>query len=248
MSVTAIIVARGGSVRLPGKALLPFAGATLIGHKIRTLRRCPDVARVVVGTDSDAIREESEDWGAEVVRANGEYPSANEMCRDMAERVGGGPEDVILWAHPTNPLVKAETYSRAIEAYEDDTFRLSHDSLVSVTETRRHAWVNDRPWNFNPWAVRHPLASELLPVSFQDGAIFIQPRHAMIRSRYFYGRSPLLFPIPAWEGVDIDTREDYDAAVALSMGGGTRTMPDGCSFSQSYSISPLSIVRGQHSG
>ena len=67
MTVTAIVAARGGSVRLPGKALLPFAGTTLIGHKIRTLKACAIVDRVVVNSDSPEIIAEAVRYGAEPI-------------------------------------------------------------------------------------------------------------------------------------------------------------------------------------
>lgn len=213
----AVVVARGGSVRLPGKALLPFAGSTLVGQKVRMLRLCPLIHEVIVGSDSDAILEEARRAGALPVKrddhhCNEAVCSANEMIADMVSRVGG---DVIVWAHPTNPLVRSETFTAAIARYQQAIAAGTHDSLCSVTRIKRHCWFNGQPDNFDPWSVRHQLAAELPAYHFQDGAIFIQPREQMAANRYFYGRRPLLFEIPAIEGTDIDNRSDYEAAVAL---------------------------------
>ena len=87
---TAIVVARANSQRLPNKALLPFAGTTLIGHKVSTLLRCKLVGRVVVGSDSQAILDEAARHGATTVRRDDYHCdesrcSANEMIRDMVE-------------------------------------------------------------------------------------------------------------------------------------------------------------------
>lgn len=210
MSVVAIVVARGGSVRLPGKALLPFGESTLIGHKIDTLKKCALVDRVVVNTDSAAIRDEAVRHGAVAIAGRDYAGDTREMIRDSAEKAGGS---IILWAHPTNPLVGAERYDQALRAFY--SYGL-HDSLCSVFTIQRHAWFQGTPSNFSPTAERHKLASELAPIQFQDGAIFIQTRKAMLDNKYFYGSRPLLFEIPAYEGIDIDTREDYEAALRLS--------------------------------
>jgi CMP-N,N'-diacetyllegionaminic acid synthase len=221
---TAIVVARGGSVRLPNKALLPFAGTTLIGHKVRTLKACRAIDRVVVGSDSMNILDAAEAEGAEIVLRDHYHCdearcSANEMIADMAGRVEG---DLIVWAHPTNPLVRSATYDAAVGMYREAIYK-GHDSLASVYSVKRHAWAsNGAPLNFNPWAGPHRLASELEPIRFQCGSIFIQPRQQMLENRYFYGRRPALFEMPADEHLDIDVRHDYETAVLLSGTAATR--------------------------
>src|SRR5688572_26476900 len=213
---SAVVVARGGSRRLPRKALLGFAGSTLIGHKVRELRRCCSVDRIYVGSDSDEILAEAEAHGAIAVLRDSYHTdearcTANEMIADMARKVDG---DLLVWAHPTNPLVRPSTYDAAVTWYYA-ALEEGYDSLASVTRIQRHAWVGDRPLNFDPWGPRHELASELPPIAFQDGAIFIQTRDRFLHTRYFYGRRPVLFPIPEPEGLDVDTAADLDIARRL---------------------------------
>jgi CMP-N-acetylneuraminic acid synthetase len=213
---TAIVVARGGSRRLPNKALLPFAGTTLIGHKVRTLLNSKRIGRVVVGSDSDAILDAARQWGARTVRRDDYHCdesrcSANEMIRDMVAKVSGADDEVFVWAHPTNPLVRAETYDAAVDRFRDGR---DFDSLMSVRVERRHAWYADAPLNFTPHAVPHQTAAQLAPVMFQDGAIFVQTRARWLETAYFFGERPLHFPVPWDEGWDVDVRRDYEVAVA----------------------------------
>ncbi len=217
---TAIVVARANSQRLPGKAMLPFAGTTLIGHKVRTLLRCKLVGRVVVGSDSQAILDEAARHGAATVRRDDYHCdesrcSANEMIRDMVERVPGADDETYLWSHPTNPLVRSETYGKAIAVFQMGQKYRVGDSLASVRDERRHGWFNQTPLNHNPKAERHLPASHLEPVSFQDGAIFIQTRQRFLETSYFYGSNPTLYNIPWKEGWDIDTADDLLVARAL---------------------------------
>ena len=209
-SVVAVVVARGGSRRLPRKNLLPFAGRTVVGHKVWQLGQVPGVDLVVVGSDDDEILAEGRRYGALGMVNDGEYATSNDMLADMAARVSG---DVVLWAHPTNPLVSPATYARALAQFfaSKDVF----DSLVSVYRMQRHAWMGGLPLNYNPRAKVHPLARDCAPIFFQDGAIFIQPREQMARNRYFFGESPLLFEMPEAEVVDIDTRADYELLLRM---------------------------------
>lgn len=50
--VTAIIVARKGSKRIQSKSMLKLEGETLIARKINQLKRCKNIHRVVLGSDS----------------------------------------------------------------------------------------------------------------------------------------------------------------------------------------------------
>lgn len=216
MTTIALIPAKRISTRLPGKNMLPFAGVSMLAHKIVTLKACGRIDRIIVGSDAPAILAEAQRYGAETLQRDAFHCdesqcSANQMIHDMASRVGG---DLIVWAHCTNPLVKPITYDRAILGYEKAVL-LGYDSLVSVTPCRRHAWVHRQPSNFDPWSGEHVVGDKLEPVYLQDGAIFIQPREQMVSNRYFYGKNPALFEIPAHEGTDIDTAEDYAVALAL---------------------------------
>lgn len=209
--VTAIVVARGGSVRLPRKALLPFAGRSLIAHKVATLKRCKMVDRVLVNSDSGRILDEARSEGADTIQRPDYHGKTAEMLTDSAKHADEG---VILWAHPTNPLVRAETYDNAIGQYFA-AITANYDSLLSVTAVKRHAWYNGRPFNYDPWKPPHKLASELTPIMFQDGAIFIQTRDQMLANRYFFGDRPTLFQLDPAESIDIDTELDYRMACAV---------------------------------
>jgi len=212
MNTVAIVIARGGSTRLPNKNLLKFNGRTLIGHKVWQLRQCGLIDRIVVGSDSDEILASAQDEGAKIIRREPEYcdeksRSWNEVIHDMVSKVEG---ETIVWAHCTNPCIKPETYAKALEAYGES----ENDSLVSVTQFRNHIWWDGNPLNFDPKAKEHTVAAKLRPVYFQNGGIFIAHRLLMLEKKYVYGDDPLLFDIEAGEATDVDTWEDLDRAAA----------------------------------
>ena len=62
----AVIPARGGSKRIPGKNIRPFAGKPIIGWSIDAARESGLFDRIIVSTDCSEIAEVAIEYGAEV--------------------------------------------------------------------------------------------------------------------------------------------------------------------------------------
>jgi spore coat polysaccharide biosynthesis protein SpsF len=88
--VVAVIQARMGSSRLPGKVLKPVAGKPLLWHIIHRLRQCRTVDRIAVATSTDprdaAIEQFCVDEGIACLR--GPLHNVLERYRMAAERTG----------------------------------------------------------------------------------------------------------------------------------------------------------------
>lgn len=209
-SVVAIIPAKGVSRRVPAKNLRTVGGMSLIERKIKQLSSCSLIDRVVVGSDSDEIRQIAERNGTEYLNREPYFCdesrcSANEMIEDLVSRVSG---DIVLWAHCTNPFVEASDYALALSMFSTASAD-GYDSLMSVTRLQSHIWTGDKkPFNFEPLRRPHQLASTLEPIFFQDGAIFIQPRPNMVENSYFYGLNPYFFELSPLSSLDVNTMDD----------------------------------------
>ena len=210
MEVTAYIVARKGSKRIPSKSMLLLNGETLIARKIRQLKTCKNIDRIVLGSNSDEMLEEGIKAGAQIVKrpdyfCDEQLASANEMIKNMCDLI---KTDVVVWTHCTNPLIEAPTYDKAVETYFNNL--PIYDSLLSVVELKEHLWSeNKKPLNYNPYAQKHTPAKELPPLYMQDGGIFIQKYENMKNNSYFFGKKPFLFKIPPKEFLDINEYRDY---------------------------------------
>lgn len=217
MDVVAVIVARGGSKRIPNKNILPINGISLLERKIDTLKQCPSISRVVVGSEDERILELAKNRGAEVVKRPDYYcdeskASANDMIGNMCSLISA---DVVVWAHCTNPLVSVDTYENAIKSFFEAESE-GYDSLLSVYELKEHLWdSNFEVLNYDPYAERHTLASELDPLYAQDGAIFIQRHENMLRNGYFFGSKPKHFVMPVEEVFDINFPVEFKIAEIL---------------------------------
>jgi spore coat polysaccharide biosynthesis protein SpsF len=113
--VVAIIQARMGSTRLPGKVLRPIAGQPLLWHVIHRLRRCQMLDDIVVATSvnprDDAI--ESFCRHEDIVCVRG--PEDNVLAR-FALAAGQSNADYILRVSSDAPLLDAAFIDHLLEA------------------------------------------------------------------------------------------------------------------------------------
>lgn len=100
MSVLIVIPARYASSRYPAKPLVALRGATgqaktLIQRSWEAALAVQGVARVVVATDDDRIRDHAQGFGAEVVMTATTCQNGTERCAEAVTRLGGGFDIVV---------------------------------------------------------------------------------------------------------------------------------------------------------
>ncbi len=123
MRTIAIVIARGGSKRLPRKNVLPFCGLPLVAWTIIQARCSLLIDEVWLSTDDDEIQEVGEEFGATVVRRP-DWPDADTvsgarpMChlvRTILERTGNF--DCLVATLPTSPLRLPNQLDRLVARY-----------------------------------------------------------------------------------------------------------------------------------
>lgn len=117
--VLAIVQARMGSSRFPGKTLAPFAGATILTHmlmRLRTVRRRFDL---VVATSDRAEDDAVEQAGAEI--GVGTFRgSATDVLKRFADCVNAAAErpDLVLRICADRPLLCPVLVEEMLDSYE----------------------------------------------------------------------------------------------------------------------------------
>ena len=86
--VLAIIPARLGSTRLPGKVLLSRTGKPLIQHVWEAARRASIIERVVIATDDQRVRAAAESFGAECVMTSPDHPNGTSRLAEACDALG----------------------------------------------------------------------------------------------------------------------------------------------------------------
>ena len=214
-TISALVPMRHHSQRVPGKNYRPLAGKPLYQHIIATLLAMPEIAEVVVDTDSEPVMDGlRRDFPQVRILPRPEHLRAdavpmNEILLYDTSQVEA---DFYLQTHSTNPLLKSATISRAIQTFLADY--PAHDSLFSVTR------LQTRLWDANGHAINHDPAEliqtqDLPPVYEENSCLYIFSRENLAARHHRLGEKPLMFEIPRLEAVDIDEEADFQMAEAL---------------------------------
>ena len=135
MTVVALIPARGGSVRVPGKNVLPLAGHPLLAYSIAAARESGIFTDVVVSTDAEQIADVARRYDAEVLMrpvelATATSPDVEWVVHAMRDR----DEDAFSILRPTSPFRTGETIRRAWEQLQG----VDADSIRAVELVKQH--------------------------------------------------------------------------------------------------------------
>ncbi len=136
--IVAIIPARMGSSRLPGKPLADICGRPMIIRVIERVHQLGCCSEVVVATDSREILECVRLSGYEAVLTSAHHPSGTDRIAEAALSMGFEPDDVVVNVQGDQPFVKAEMVHAVVNALvEDDGVSMSTVACpVSETEAR----------------------------------------------------------------------------------------------------------------
>jgi CMP-N-acetylneuraminic acid synthetase len=207
--IAAFVPMRHHSQRVPGKNYRLLAGKPLYHHILQALLACPEISEVVVDTDSPEILAGLEQSFPQVTALERpEYLRSdtvpmNEVLIYDTSQVAA---DLYLQTHSTNPLLRSETISRAIQSLLGSY--PAYDSLFSVTRLQTRLWDQlGRAINHNPAILLQ--TQDLPPVYEENSCLYIFTRQNLISRRNRLGERPMLFEIQADEAWDIDEELDF---------------------------------------
>ncbi len=217
MDLTAVIAVRGGSTRVKDKNMRPFAGDSLLGIKIRQLRKVSEIEKIIVTSDSDELLEIAESHGAIPKRRPLKYcDEKSAPFRDVvrfiaSEQVG---TEHMLWAPCVCPLVSEEYVRDGLLLYRRQLQELAPgEGICTVTPFKEYLIGEDGPINYS---VEHFVRSQDLPDwHYVINGFFIARTRQMNEWGFLYGKNPLKYSIPKRDAVDIDDMDDFELAEIL---------------------------------
>ena len=221
MKILALITARGGSKRIPGKNIRPLGGRPLIVWSIDVAKGIPEICDILVSTDDATIADVARNSGALVP-----WLRPAELASDTATSVDvalhaldwyeseNGAVDGLLLLQPTSPFRSRDTVLRGIRQ-----FRLHQQRLVvGISLAESHPmWCFQvdgetmRP--FIDGGSLHLRSQDLPPAYVDNGVFYLLTPDDLRRSKSFYSDDmiPLEIEKPE-ESIDIDTEWDWNYA------------------------------------
>lgn len=212
MIVYGIIPARGGSVRIPHKNIVPLRGKPLIEYTIRAAQESKCLDRIIVSTDCVRTANIASDLGVQVVmrpdalsRGDGVHPGVVAAhCLESLPK-----PDAVMWLQPTSPLRKAEWIQDAVAMMRE----MNCDSVVS--------YVDAEPWHLRYMVhllhesqTSRVIAMPRLKLGLRSGDIYLTKTDVLL-SCDLYGKDSRALIIPRDRYCNINEPVDLKIAEAL---------------------------------
>ncbi len=246
MTAVALIPARHGSKRVPGKNVRPLAGHPVLAYSIAAALESGIFDSVMVSTDSEEIAALARQYGAEVpllrpaAFAGDTSPDIEWLEHVLSElRAQGRTWDAFALLRPTSPFRTAETIRRAWTCF---TAEQGVDSLRAVEKCSQHPgkmWVirggrmfpllpftapdprrggEGQPWHSTPY--------QALPVVYvQNASLEIAWTRVIFERQTIAGDVIVPFVTEGYEGFDINDPMDWTIAERLVAEGTVRLPP-----------------------
>jgi 3-deoxy-manno-octulosonate cytidylyltransferase (CMP-KDO synthetase) len=222
----AIIPARYGSSRLPGKPLLQIAGRPLILWVAERALAAHSVARVIVATDDKRIFDTVSEAGFEARMTRADHASGTDRIAEVARDLDC---EIIVNVQGDEPLIEPETINRAIAAVEKNSEVMMSTAFEPIDEAGEvlnravvkvviddHGYADSFSRNPIPWpnqaVTRHGSIEAAL--TNEPALLFSFKKHTGL---YVYRRDFLL-QFAGWPQSESERSESLEQLRALDRG------------------------------
>jgi CMP-N,N'-diacetyllegionaminic acid synthase len=224
LRILAVIAARGGSKRVPGKNARLLGGRPLVVWSIDVAKPVPDICDILVSTDDAEIAEIARRAGALVpwlrpAELATDDASSVDVCLHALKwyEIARGRIDGLMLLQPTSPFRSRSTITRGIELFRENKCR----SVIAVSPAVSHPmWCLKVNGKFlQPFIEGGGLSgrSQDLPPAYvlNGGFYLIEPAELRQNRTFFCDTTlPLIIGEPA-ECIDIDTEWDWRIAESV---------------------------------
>lgn len=123
MKILALIPARMGSSRFPGKPMAPILGKPMIGHVYERVARSSLLTQTAVATCDEEIRDYVESIGGVAVMTGDQHERASDRCAEALEKLeeaGNIRYDIVVMVQGDEPMTHPDMIAEAVQPLLDD--------------------------------------------------------------------------------------------------------------------------------
>jgi len=220
MHAVAIIPARGGSKRIPGKNIKPFAGEPIIVYSIKAAKATGIFDRIIVSTDSNEIAEVAKSVGADVP-----FLRPEELADDHT-----GTVPVLLHAltwlrdnenlpnyfcciYATAPFIRSEDIRKGFDLMREKEAVTAFSVTTFPYPIFRALNVDDKGRIKMLWPNHKDTRSNDLPETYHDaGQFYWAHTEGFLQEKTLFSSNAVPVVLPRYLVQDIDTPEDWKTA------------------------------------
>jgi len=121
--ILALIPARMGSTRFPGKPLAPILGMPMIGHVYERVRRCNLLSETMVCTCDQEIFQYIESLGGKAVMTSNQHERASDRCAEaliILEENKNVHYDIVVMVQGDEPMTHPNMINEALQPMIED--------------------------------------------------------------------------------------------------------------------------------
>ena len=218
-SSIAVIPARGGSRRIPGKNMIEFGAKPALAHVIGIALESGVFDGVVVSTDDTLIAECARSEGAQVIERPVELSDDYTPIQPVIiHAVDSEPQaEIVCLVLSTAILLAPERLRRAHEMLLEDP---SLDFVIGVRQfespPQRGLLLNkDGFVSMRSPEMFDKRSQDLTPLFYDAGQFAFGRREAWVSGKPSFTSRTRAIELPRWEAVDIDEPEDLVFAKLL---------------------------------
>ena len=230
----AIIIARGGSRRLPRKNVLNFCGKPLVAWSIIQAVNSHLIDGVYLSTDDDEIADIGQEYGAEIIRRpdwpDADRRSANPVYLHAIEEIRKvRPLDVVSTILPTGPIRNPYDFDETMKMYlvlneaiqnrrvAVATPQLEMIIYKNIMPNVGEAIIFDKNYGYSDagsgtWSacdtddyIKWASLSTAMYDDVNDKMMPYQMENLELERKYFW-----YYPMEIWQSFDIDLKEHFD--------------------------------------
>lgn len=219
VSSVAVIPARGGSKRVPGKNTREFCGVPAIVRAIRTVQQSGVFDSVIVSTDSPETAQLALAHGAIVPElrpntlADDQTPTRPVVVHAI-ETWMDSSVNLVACVYAVTPLLSSHLLREAVE------IALTCDGYVFPVERSRHPVQRAIELDANGRSFSRERdhffsrSQDLAPVYFDVGQFYVARRDTWLEREEFHDRGRTI-EVPIGSAIDVDTEQDWRDAERL---------------------------------
>ena len=117
MNILALIPARMGSSRFPGKPMAPILGKPMIGHVYERVAKCSSLTATAVATCDDEIGDYIKSIGGHVIMTGKQHERASDRCAEalqIVEQEDGISYDIVAMVQGDEPMTHPGMIDEAV--------------------------------------------------------------------------------------------------------------------------------------
>lgn len=210
----AIIPARGGSKRLPGKNIKLLGEIPLIAHSIVYAQKHSFIQDVYVSTDDEGIKKIALEFGAKVIdrpeNLSGDHEPTVSALKHVLETIKEKVENVVL-LQVTNPLRPDKLLENAFTIFQekkcDSLFTISRDEH-KLGKIQENTFI---PFNYTIGQ----RSQDLEPLFYENGLLYICKAEVILNDEIITANAYPFQVNHPFANVDIDSQDDFEYAEYL---------------------------------